>query len=135
MKNLRTNFRKFSILIFASFSFLSCSTQTEEFTLVGKWKEIEYHGSNGAELFVQKIDNGRIFIFENLNKIDIVTDKLRNVGSYQIKGDSLQISLPNEDNYYQLIHLKNGNIALSPRTEKYEITCDEGCSYIFKKLK
>ncbi len=32
--------------------------------IVGKWKEIEYHGNNGADDYVNKIENGKILTFE-----------------------------------------------------------------------
>mgnify|MGYP006164453869 FL=1 len=117
------------------FFLLSCSSQTKEFSLIGEWKEIEYRGSNGADVFVQKINKGRTFIFEKTNKVNIIKDGVVIHGDYQIKGDSLQISLPNEDNFFLLFHLENGNLAFNPMTEKYEIICDEGCAYIFKKIK
>lgn len=103
--------------------------------MIGEWREIEYHGSNGADNFVQRIENGRIFIFEEPNKIRTLKDGLISIGNYRINGDSLQTTFLDEENYYILIHLYSGNLALSPMTEKYEISCDEGCSYVFERIK
>ncbi len=122
------------ILIFACFSTLSCSSKSKEFSLIGKWKEIEYHDSNGADSFVKKVENGRIFIFEESNIFKIIDNQLDDVGTYKVNGDSLRITLPNEEFFYRLFHIKDNKLAFNPMTEKFEIICDEGCAYVFEKI-
>ena len=109
--------------------FISCLSQPKVVSIIGKWQEIEYHGNDGANDYVQNIKNGKIFIFENNN---IVKDELNNKGKYELKGDSLRIVLA-KDVFHYRFYIDNNNLNLNPVTEKYEIICDEGCSYLFKR--
>ncbi|MES2574767.1 MAG: hypothetical protein V4572_07480 [Bacteroidota bacterium] len=109
--------------------FSNCLAQNESFSLIGNWKEIEYHGNNGAEDYMRKIENGQILTFEEYN---LIKDGLGNIGTYKKKGDSLHIMLANQNKFYR-IHLYNKKLTLTPVTSKYEIICDEGCGYIYTK--
>lgn len=124
-----------TLLFIACFALISCSSQSKEFSIIGKWKEIEYHGSDGSNSFVQEIDNGRTFVFEKSKKVIVIKDGFKVTGNFQLKGDSLKITLQNEVTFYQLNYSNDGNLSLSPRTEDFEIICDEGCTFVFKKTK
>jgi hypothetical protein len=107
--------------------------QNVSFPLIGSWREVEYHGNNGATDYMRKIENGRILIFENNN---VVKDGNGNNGIYKINGDSLQILLPKNGRFYRFYYEKSNlnRIGLSPVTEKYEIICDEGCSEVYERF-
>ena len=130
MKNILT----LSILLLA---FISASSQTSTFSLIGKWQEIEYsenvYGKNGLTPVIQSIKNGRVFVF---GKNNIVKDGLGNKGTYYLKADCLHIKLA-KVNFYYYIHYDTNNkkrLNFSPVDEKCRFECDEGCSYIFKKI-
>lgn len=112
----------------------SCKSQSNEFTLIGKWICIEEHGSNGAHEFISQIKDGDVLVFNTNNK---VTDKRGIKGLYNLKGDSLHIAIPDNERFYILYKFKDSfdKIALSPVSSKYQIICDEGCSFIYEKVK
>lgn len=118
--------------IFFLLVFSSCLAQTNEFSLIGRWQEVEYQGNNGAQDFIQEIENGRILIFENNS---IVKDGNGNKGTYEVKGDSLHITLPKDESFYIFYYDKDNvkRLYLSPVTKNYEIICDEGCALVFEK--
>ena len=60
-----------------------------------------------------------------------------NNGSYTLNENRLRIELNYLERYYLIFH-KNINpemLYFSPVTNNYGIICDEGCSYIYLKLK
>lgn len=123
---------KINLLFLILISVISTSkAQPKKPSLLGQWKEIEYHGNNGAEDFVQNVADGRTFYFEENN---VFKDGLGRQGRYSIFGDSLHVILHESDSYFRFYENKKGEIALSPVTEKYEISCDEKCAFVFKKV-
>ncbi|WP_281310131.1 hypothetical protein [Flavobacterium flavigenum] len=78
---------------------------------------------------MRKIENGQILTFEEYS---LINDGLGNIGTFKKKGDSLHIMLDNQNKFYR-IHLYNKKLTLTPVTSKYEIICDEGCTYIYTK--
>ena len=110
----------------------SCKSQSNEFTLIGKWICIEEHGSNGADRFISPIKDGDILVFDTDN---IVTDKRGIKGLYNLKGDSLHIAIPDNERFYILYKFKDSfdKIALSPVSSEYQIICDEGCAFVYEK--
>ncbi|UPT71182.1 MAG: hypothetical protein M0D53_01860 [Flavobacterium sp. JAD_PAG50586_2] len=113
--------------------FSSCSSQVKEFSLIGRWEMTEFWGSDGAKTYTEKRENQKVFTFEPNN---IVKDKLGNQGTFEVSGENLHIVLPSGDEYYHFHYDKKDveKLFLSPRTEKYEIICDEGCEYVFEKI-
>lgn len=108
--------------------------------LIGKWKEVKYRGSNGADSFIRKIKNGRILTFEKDGSVIIEKDNIKDKGKYEVHSDKyhtkLHISSPKGDSYYFVsFKEKDKKMALTPVTSEYEIICDEGCSDIYKKIK
>lgn len=120
------------ILTLSLLIIICISCKSKEFSLIGKWICIEEHGNNGANDFIHKIEDGDVLIFDSNN---IVTDKRGIKGTYNLKGDSLQIDLPDIPNFYILRKFKDDfdKISLSPRTSDYNIFCDEGCEFIYEK--
>jgi CarboxypepD_reg-like domain len=123
--------RKLSIIFY--FLISNCLAQNIDFSIIGNWQEIEYQGNNGATDYINKIENGRVFIFETNN---IIKDTKGNIGTYQLNELKLHISLLNDERFYKIYYEKNNNqrLSLIPVTNKYEYICDEGCSEIFQKL-
>jgi hypothetical protein len=111
----------------------SCKSQSNEFSLIGKWQAVESSSSNGAKVFTHKITNGEIFIFDLNN---VVKDKLGNIGKYSIQDERLHIELANQDRYYKLYYEKDNpeQIYLNPVTADYQIICDEGCAFVYEKV-
>lgn len=124
--------KRLIIFIFTILFSSTCFSQNEEFSLIGNWQEVEYHGNDGATDYIQKVENGRIFIFEQNN---VVKDKIRNIGSYELIGNNLHIVLPNAERFYRIYYENNNTkrLSLIPVTNKYEYICDEGCAEIFEK--
>ncbi|QDW19245.1 hypothetical protein [Flavobacterium sp. KBS0721] len=118
----------FCILILTA----SCKSQNEDFTLIGKWKPIESTGSNGANKFTTKIEDGNEITFEKNN---IVIDHLNNKGKYEFTGDSLHLVFDKEEFYYFCRTDKRNakKMSLDPVNAEYQFICDEGCSTIYKK--
>lgn len=119
----------FPLLVFNSFK-----SQTKEFTILGKWQAVESSASNGAKVITHKISNGEIFIFEMKN---IVKDKIGNIGTYSFQDNKLHIDLAKQHRYYALYYKKINpeRIFLNPVTSDYQIICDEGCAFVYQKLK
>jgi len=117
------------IILLSSPSF----SQNDELSLIGNWQEIEYQGNDGATDYIQKIEDGRIFIFEPNN---VVKDGIKNIGTYELIGNNLHITLPNSERFYRIFFEKNNTkkLSLIPVTSNYEYICDEGCAEIFEKL-
>jgi hypothetical protein len=111
----------------------SCKSQSNEFSLIGKWQAVESSASNGAKPFTYKITNGEIFMFDLNN---IVQDKLGNIGKYSFQNENLHIELANQHRYYKLYYEKDNpkRIFLNPVTSDYQIICDEGCAFVFEKV-
>lgn len=108
--------------------------QNEEFSIIGKWRQIEYQGNDGAKDYVQKIKNGEILSFEANN---ILTDNVGNMGSYELNNDHLKLNLKNHQDYF-LAYYNNQNLDtlyLAPANSKYQCICDEGCLYTYAKQK
>ncbi|HEX8270378.1 MAG TPA: hypothetical protein VF581_10850 [Flavobacterium sp.] len=80
--------KKLLILFFVAFS--ACANQQKEFSLIGRWLQVEEHGSDGAREFVNKVSDGDYLTFEEGNT---VTDKRGHKGSYELNGDSLHIAI------------------------------------------
>jgi hypothetical protein len=110
---------------------LNVFSQIKNPSILGQWKEIEYYGNDGSHDYVQKVVDGRTFVFEENN---VFKDGLGNKGTYHVSGDSLHVLLPESEFYFRFYENKKGEIALGPVTENYEIICDEGCAFIFKKV-
>lgn len=111
----------------------SCKSQSNEFTLIGKWQAVESSSSDGAKPFTHKITNGEIFMFDQNN---IVKDKLGNIGKYSFQDEKLHIELANQHRYYKLYYEKENpnQIFLNPVTSDYQIICDEGCAFAYEKV-
>lgn len=108
--------------------------------LIGKWKEVEYRGSNGAESFIKKIKNKQTLTFEKDGSVIIEKDNIKDNGKYEVHSDKynkkLHISSPKGDSFYFVsFKEKDKKMTLTPVTSEYEIICDEGCSNIYKKIK
>ena len=127
---------KFKSLIFLSFCTVissGCLSQNQDTSIIGHWQEIEYHGNNGAKDYIQKIENGRVLIFESNQ---LLKDAVGNKGTYQLKGDSLYTLLGKTEAYYRVYFETNKvkKLALTPVTNKYQFVCDEGCASIFLRI-
>ena len=107
--------------------------------LIGKWKEVEYRGSNGADSFIRKIEKKQTLIFLKDGSVIIEKGDVKDKGKYEVYSDKdykkLHISSSIGNSYYLIIKENDKKIALNPVTSKYEIICDEGCAYIYKKIK
>jgi hypothetical protein len=125
---MKKNILSISFLVIVSSAF----SQAKEFSLSGKWQEIQNAGNDGAKKYVQKIENGRILIFESNN---VLKDTLGNTGNYELKGDSLHFELSNRHYYFRLYQdqLYIHRIAFTPVTKEYEFICDEGCAFIYEQ--
>lgn len=112
----------------------SCKSQSNEFSLTGKWLCVEEHGSNGAREFIKKVKDGEILIFGSDNT---VMNKSGIKGLYNLKGDSLHIEIPNNEKFYIITKFKDDfeKVSLTPVTYDYQIICDEGCEFIYEKIK
>lgn len=112
----------------------SCKSQSYEFFLTGKWLCVEEHGSNGAREFIKKVKDGEILIFGSDNT---VINKRGIKGLYNLKGDSLHIEIPNYEKFYIINKFKDDfeKVSLTPVTSDYQIICDEGCEFIYEKVK
>jgi len=110
----------------------ACKSQSNEFSLIGKWLCVEEHGSNGAREFVNPINDGDILVF---NTESTVTDKRGIKGVYKLKGDSLQITIPDNERFYILYKFREDfkKFSLTPVTSEYLNICDEGCAFIYEK--
>ncbi|TDE42811.1 hypothetical protein E0I26_13175 [Flavobacterium rhamnosiphilum] len=124
--------KAFSLLIIFILIF-GCKAQIKEFSLLGKWKQIERLGNNGAKNFSIPIENGITITFENGN---IITDKFGKKGTYEINGEQLHIKFPKRDYFYLFYPDKNDSekMYLSPVTPEYQIICDEGCADVYEKI-
>src|SRR5690554_5842653 len=65
--------------------------------LIGKWKEVEYRGSNGAESFIKKIKNKQTLTFEKDSSVIIEKDDIQYKGKYEF----------NSDEYYKKLHISS----------------------------
>ncbi len=112
----------------------SCKPQSREFSLIGKWVCIEEYGSDGANQFKLKVKDGDVLTFANDNT---VTDKKGNKGTYSLQNNRLHIAIPNNERFYILNRFKDDfkKISLIPVTNEYQIICDEGCAFIYNKIK
>ena len=124
---------KKNILFILLFLWSSIFSQTNRIPIIGKWKEVEYRGKDGANSHTSKIKNGRIFIFKNN---DIVTDSIGTVGQFHLKGDSLQIIFAKRNLYYRLDYNYNypTKLGFTAVDSEYKYYCDEGCLEIFTKI-
>ncbi|MNQ64458.1 hypothetical protein D3C85_788820 [compost metagenome] len=115
---------------------VGCRAQKKEFSLLGKWKQIEEISSDGAKKIRIPIENGEILIFKSNN---IVKDEQGNEGTYEAKGDQLRIAIPQKGRFYlfnnQYKEHDIEKLFLTPVTSEYKIICDEACTYIYKKIK
>ncbi len=112
----------------------SYSQSNSNKTLIGKWKLVAESSSNGsAKIFTNEIKNGEILIFQSKNRLK---NENGNMGTYEIEGDKLKISIDKKERFYLLFFDENNlnKIYLNPATPKYEIICDEGCSFTYIKL-
>lgn len=121
--------RTFILSVFILLCF-SCTAQYTPFSIFGKWQNTEYHGNDGATDYVNKIPNGRIYIFEPAG---VVKDSANNRGTYTLRNDSLQIILNGRREHYRMYYhnAHPDTIALVPVSDKYQFVCDEGCSETF----
>ncbi|KFF04776.1 hypothetical protein [Flavobacterium reichenbachii] len=111
-----------------------CKSQTEDFSLIGKWKAIESINSNGAKKFHTDIENGNEITFGIDN---IVIDHHLNIkGKYEIIGDSLHLIFPKKEFFYfcRTNEWSSKKMFLDPVNDKYQLICDEGCTTIYKKI-
>ena len=101
-------------------------------SLIGKWQLVETYDSDGVKGMYTPVQNGRIIIFEKRN---VVSDGFENKGSYEVHKDHLRISFLQDEFYrFGFSDDKPDKLYLSPRTSKYKIICDEGCSEIYQKM-
>lgn|SRR5690606_25893790 len=107
--------------------------------LIGKWKEVEYRGSNGADFFSKRIKNKQRLTFEKDGSVIIEKNNTKEKGKYEVHSDEGDIKLhisSSKGNFYYLVFKSKGKrIALNPVTSEYGIICDEGCAYVYKKIK
>lgn len=70
------------------------------------------------------------------NTENIVTDKRGIKGVYLLKGDSLQISIPDDERFYILYTFKDEfeKFHLTTVTSEYLNICDEGCAFVYEKV-
>lgn len=123
----------FTILLLMIFSINTCAQEKRNNSMIGKWKLIAESGRNGANVFTNEIKNGEILIFETENKI---TNEKGKKGTYELNDNKLKIKLNGLEKYYLLFYDDNKSniIYFNPATPKYEILCDEGCSFTYIKL-
>lgn len=112
---------------------ISCGQKRTYNSIIGKWKLIAESGSNGTEMYTNEIKNGEILSFEPQN---MIRNEKGEKGSYELLDNKLKIQLKGLDRYYLLFYDddKSNTIYLNPVTPKYEIICDEGCSFTYRKL-
>jgi hypothetical protein len=109
--------------------------------IIGKWKEIEYHGNNGADDYVNKIENGQILTFEKDGSLLIQKDGTTTLGSYEIFPHNehtlkLHISSSKKEFHYLISNqVKPNYIYLTPVTSDYQFICKEGCGHVYLKMK
>lgn len=109
--------------------------------IIGKWKEIEYHGNNGADDYVNYIENGRILTFEKNGNVWIEKDTIIDQESYEISPHNkhtlrLYISSPKNGFHYLISNQEDPNFMyLTPVTSTYQIICKEGCGYVYERIK
>jgi len=132
-KRTKQNMKKVLIFLLLVIITISCKSQSNEFSLIGKWQAVESSSSDGAKTFTHKVKNGEIFIFDLNN---IVKDKLGNIGKYSFQDEKLHIELANQHRYYKLYYEKDNpeQIFLNPVTSDYQIICDEGCAFVYEKI-
>lgn len=116
------------------------STQEYSF-IIGKWREIEYHGNDGADDYIDKIENGRVLTFEKNGNVWIEKETIVSLGSFEISlhdkhSHRLYITYENKGFYYLISNQENPDyIYLTPVTSDYQFICKEGCSYVYEKIK
>ncbi|MBL7705511.1 MAG: amidohydrolase family protein [Taibaiella sp.] len=104
-----------------------------QLSIIGKWQNTEFIGHDGAKAYINKIENGRTYTFEENGIVKNLQD---NIGIYELKGDSLKISFTNSKTEFYRINYDKSNlnqIAFFPVTEKYQFLCIEGCAELFEK--
>lgn len=107
--------------------------------IIGKWQEIEYQGNNGAKDYVTKIENGQTITFEKNGNVVIEKDNIRDKGKYEVLNhnkynNKLHISSLKREYYYIFSHRESKHLFLTPVTSEYQIICDEGCTFVYKKI-
>lgn len=117
------------LLIFVNLGFTS---QATKIPLLGKWQLMEYEHSDGAKDYRTKIKDGQVFVFRQKN---IVTDNLGNTGKYETNGNKLKITILKKSQFFIFQFRDNDHhkLYLTPVTDKYGISCDEGCAYVYNK--
>lgn len=125
--------KKIFLLLTSLILIFGCKAQKKEFSLLGKWKQTERLGNDGAKDFKVPIENGIIIIFESGN---IVSDKFGKKGIYEVNGERLFIKLPDREYFYLFYPNKKDSekMYLSPVTPEYQIICDEGCADLYEKI-
>lgn len=125
--------KKAFLLLTFLFLIFGCNAQKKEFSLLGKWKQTERLGNDGANDFAVLIENGIIITFESDN---IVTDKFGKKGKYEVNGERLFIKFPEREYFYLFYPDKKDSekMYLSPVTSEYKIICDEGCADAYEKI-
>lgn len=123
----------FIIFLLLLFSINTHAQERKNNSIIGKWKLVAEGGSTGANVYSNEIKNGEILIFESENKIKNGKGKK---GTYELHDDKLKIKLNREERYYLLSYDENKSniIYFNPATPKYQIICDEGCAFTYKKL-
>lgn len=107
--------------------------------IIGKWKEIEYHGNDGANDYVNKIENGQTITFEKNGNAVIEKDNILDKGKYEVLhhnkyNDKLHISSSKRELYYLISDHESQYLTLIPVTSEYQFICKEGCAYVYKKI-
>lgn len=128
MKQLITFF-----LILPLFSFA-------QFSLSAKWQNTEFQGNKGATDYVNKITDGRAYLFD---QDGTVRNQMDRVGTYQLENDILKISFPAiyiqsleevTELYRVLYHDEKPNIvSFVPINKENQYICFKGCAEIFKR--
>lgn len=107
--------------------------------LIGNWKEIEFHGNNGANDYINKIENGQILSFEKDGTATLIKNNKKYEGKYVVLNHNknyykLQIIATDNEFYYLFAKLKDNKLTLTPVNSNFEFICKEGCVSIFEKV-
>ena len=107
--------------------------------LIGNWKEIEFHGNNGANDYINKIENGQILSFEKDGTATLIKNNKKYEGKYVVLNhnknyNKLQIITTDNEFYYLFATLEENKLTLTPVNSSYEFICKEGCVSIFEKV-
>jgi hypothetical protein len=111
-----------------------------QFTLIGKWQNTEFRGNDGAKDYINKIEDGRTYLFQ---QDGTVKNEINRVGTYQLENDILKISFPElamqslkeETVLYRIFYqdAKQNTVSFIPINDKHQFICIEACAEIFER--